>query len=435
MILGICSLPETMKVMRIVNIVIWIIRISVPVLLLVTGAMLYLKTMKDNDVDLPKANKTFIIKCIAAILIFLVPTFVNIIAKISGSNDFRECLDVSSMDVEMAYSNMMDKYIENATNTLNRSDYNIANNYLQNFEGEEKTTYQNKLKELLPQIIEKEKQIAQENASNPDDANEESSSGSKSSSGSGSFTSDTTPGTTSGEGKNIKVTNTVKEACKWVLNPSNYVIRLQTCSDQYQYGKPGFANINPVTALPGNGYAYTTPNGVTNYRANNTITFLDYEYGAFGGEITLYNTESYNDIFSIMYKTFFLEQVLVGYAKDMTSGDPFINSNGEYNIVTGDCFQNYRYDLTHTYLTTNATYKNTMESSINRTKYNILVDSTTGDLIKVRYNTSENGVLPIITNTSKTGSVNDILYAMGHQQNTYISNYANAVIYDCRNLQ
>ena len=49
MILSVCDIPEVLKVMRIVNIIITIIRIAVPILLIVSSMISYMNAIKDND--------------------------------------------------------------------------------------------------------------------------------------------------------------------------------------------------------------------------------------------------------------------------------------------------------------------------------------------------------------------------------------------------
>lgn len=59
MILQICDNPTVLSVMRIVNIAILIIKIVVPILLILTGMITLLKTIKVGEEDLlAKAKKT-----------------------------------------------------------------------------------------------------------------------------------------------------------------------------------------------------------------------------------------------------------------------------------------------------------------------------------------------------------------------------------------
>ena len=86
-LLNICNNADVLSTMRIVRIVLMIIRIFVPILLIVSLLLTYLKAVKDNDSDaLNKANKSVVYKSVAAILVFFIPTFVNLIADIVDVN-------------------------------------------------------------------------------------------------------------------------------------------------------------------------------------------------------------------------------------------------------------------------------------------------------------------------------------------------------------
>lgn len=128
MIFHICDNASVLGVMRIVKIVITIIKIAVPVFLLVTGALDYLRTMKDKDVDLGKTNKLFIKKCIAAIIIFLIPTFVRIVVKISsGDEGYYKCFNNASVEkIDDSLVTEAKTYLQTLAATYNESDYNVA---------------------------------------------------------------------------------------------------------------------------------------------------------------------------------------------------------------------------------------------------------------------------------------------------------------------
>ena len=87
MILNICDNPSILSVMRIINMVILIIKIVVPIILILVGMMTLMKTIKVGDDDLlAKAKKQLINNALAAIMVFLVPTIVSVLVKVSFSN-------------------------------------------------------------------------------------------------------------------------------------------------------------------------------------------------------------------------------------------------------------------------------------------------------------------------------------------------------------
>ena len=105
MILSICSNPEVLEVMRIINVIILFIQIAVPILLILTGMTTLMSTIKvGNDDLLAKAKKQLVNNSIAAVVIFLIPTLVNVIVKISDSNnEYRDCLYADTENISNAY--------------------------------------------------------------------------------------------------------------------------------------------------------------------------------------------------------------------------------------------------------------------------------------------------------------------------------------------
>ena len=85
--------------------------------------------IKDKDSDiLNKSLKNIVAKSIAAILVFMIPTFVNVLANISnGDESYLSCLNMAtSENILEAYVNHARTLIELSRKTLNNSDYNEA---------------------------------------------------------------------------------------------------------------------------------------------------------------------------------------------------------------------------------------------------------------------------------------------------------------------
>ena len=93
-ILSLCDNGDVLSVFRIVNIIIMIIKVAVPILLIIVGMVTLMKTIKTGNEDLlAKAKKQLVSNCIAAVIIFLVPTLVNVIVKTNGvENGYKDCL-------------------------------------------------------------------------------------------------------------------------------------------------------------------------------------------------------------------------------------------------------------------------------------------------------------------------------------------------------
>ena len=129
-VLNICNNADILSSMRVVRIIILIIRIAVPIVLLLSIMLSYLSAVKDNDMDaLNKVNKGIISKVIAALLVFFIPTFVNLIADIVdvNKNSYISCIKLSTKEniQEALYNTALEK-IHTARKTLTKADYQAA---------------------------------------------------------------------------------------------------------------------------------------------------------------------------------------------------------------------------------------------------------------------------------------------------------------------
>ena len=118
MILNICDNPSVLEVIRIINMVILIVKIAVPILLILTGMITLMKTIKvADDVLLAKAKKQLISNAVAAIVIFLIPTLVNVLVKVSDTNNqYKDCLYSANFD------GINQKYYENAETAVSKAE-------------------------------------------------------------------------------------------------------------------------------------------------------------------------------------------------------------------------------------------------------------------------------------------------------------------------
>ena len=161
MIASICSNPKVLEVMRYINIFITIIRIVVPILLIFSLSFKLIKAVTSGNEDgLSKVKKNAPSNIIAAVVIFLIPSIVSLIVKVSFPNsDYKECLIIKSSDeINILYDNKMSEYVSIAAETLDINDYANALNYLKNIKDKNKRNgYQKKLDELKKQIDDKNK--------------------------------------------------------------------------------------------------------------------------------------------------------------------------------------------------------------------------------------------------------------------------------------
>ncbi len=155
-ILGICNEPSILEVLRIVVLFINIIKAVVPIILIIS-IMIKLAgaVTKQSQDEINKVVKSAVPNAIAAVLIFLIPTFVDIVARISFPNsDYSQCISgISKETIQVSYHNRMDELIKIAQEELNYYNYSNAYSYLSNIKDDSKRTeYENKLQEIKEQI-------------------------------------------------------------------------------------------------------------------------------------------------------------------------------------------------------------------------------------------------------------------------------------------
>lgn len=155
LIQSICSVPEVLELMRVINIVILIIKIVVPIILILTGMITFMQSIKVGDEDLlSKAKKSFITKCIAAICVFMIPTLVNVLVTISDpNNEYRDCLSTSSSTIDDSYEKRAEELLSKAETSKKIEDYSNAVNAVNAVKDtEKKKGYQSRLDSLIKEI-------------------------------------------------------------------------------------------------------------------------------------------------------------------------------------------------------------------------------------------------------------------------------------------
>ena len=155
MILSICSNPQVLEVMRIINMIILIIKIAVPILLILTGMITLMNTIKvGNDDLLAKAKKQLISNSIAAIVIILIPTLVNVIVKISDTNnEYRDCLYADTEIISNAYTSRAEELLSSAENSKTYNDYYAAKDAVSKIKDEnERASLEERLDNLYKDI-------------------------------------------------------------------------------------------------------------------------------------------------------------------------------------------------------------------------------------------------------------------------------------------
>ncbi len=229
-------------------------------------------------------------------------------------------------------------------------------------------------------------------------------------------------GESTGYGKDVPVTEELKEACRWMLNPESIKIRLYTCSDEHMYK-------DPQEQLLGGAYE-TVVRGKKVWMSKEAMTFKTYQLGVFAGEINpYYEKKNTRDTFAIMYRTVILKSLIPRIIANKTE---IKNENGEYLYIAGSCAQNYKMKTINEYYYSGK-YKDTIDQVMADTAYMIVVN-TDGKITDVRYNT-RSGIVPLIKQADREGKgykeIIEVVLKSGHDLSHY---YKDAVVYDCRNL-
>ncbi len=126
MILGICDNADILSVMRIVNVVIMIIQIAVPIILIIMCMIEFMGAIKIGDQDLlKKASQSAARKAIACVIIFMVPTLVTTLVKISApDSNFTACIDNATLDnINNTYASSASELMEVAESTESYTAY------------------------------------------------------------------------------------------------------------------------------------------------------------------------------------------------------------------------------------------------------------------------------------------------------------------------
>ncbi len=128
MFLSICDSPEILSVIRIVKIIINIIMVIAPIILIISLMFSFASAVKSNDDGaLVKEFRNSIPKIIATLLIFFVPTIINVILSITLNVPYKQCFSSATPEgINNAYATLAKNELANARNSLKDSDYQRA---------------------------------------------------------------------------------------------------------------------------------------------------------------------------------------------------------------------------------------------------------------------------------------------------------------------
>lgn len=95
-----CQREEIARVIGYIDFFIKIIRVAVPIVLIISAMIKLTNAITKND-GLDSVKKVLVVNVVAAILIFLIPSFINIITKITGTYDsYENCIKLSKNPIK-----------------------------------------------------------------------------------------------------------------------------------------------------------------------------------------------------------------------------------------------------------------------------------------------------------------------------------------------
>lgn len=91
---SLCGADGLGPILKIVGLVVWGVRVAVPIILIVVGMFDLAKAVTEKKEDeIKAAQQKLIKKAIAAVLVFLVITLVGLIMGIIGADDYKQCME------------------------------------------------------------------------------------------------------------------------------------------------------------------------------------------------------------------------------------------------------------------------------------------------------------------------------------------------------
>ena len=155
MFLSICDNPDVLSIMRIIKIIINIIMVIAPIILIISLMFSFTNVVKSNDDDaLMKEFKNAIPKIIATLLIFFVPTIINIILSVTLNVPYKQCFNSATTEgISSAYINIAKDSLNSAKKSLKDSDLQKAKNAISKITDNSVKEELNKEAELISEYV------------------------------------------------------------------------------------------------------------------------------------------------------------------------------------------------------------------------------------------------------------------------------------------
>ena len=161
MLLTVCSNPDLLSVMYLVNQMINVLKIVAPIALIIAMMISLVKAVIANDENMVAKEKAKIPKkMIAMVLIFFVPTFIQVVMNIVDSSyEYNSCfVGATKENIAQAYLTKADNAVLKAEESLNYLDVEEAKLAINKLKDKEKQANYNERIDVVKETIKKKKE-------------------------------------------------------------------------------------------------------------------------------------------------------------------------------------------------------------------------------------------------------------------------------------
>ena len=162
--MNICSRPDVLEVMYILNIIVSIAKVIVPIIIIITGMISFFKVVT-SDNDYKDAAQVLITKVIVGAFVFFVPSFVYAVISLVDPTDFSLCFkNATKQNINNAKVKAATDAVLEAERTQNKAEYDTAMGFVAYLDsGTVKTNLNSRLDAVNKTIAENAKKKQEEN--------------------------------------------------------------------------------------------------------------------------------------------------------------------------------------------------------------------------------------------------------------------------------
>lgn len=136
--MALCEDPDILNVLYIFKTGINLVTISAIVILVIMIILDVIKVIASADADTKKITNSISKRIIATVIIFLIPSILNIVIQLTGQTlDYGSCIDNANREyISVAYANKAEEYVRIAQQSLNEDNLYRAKKYVKKIKDE-----------------------------------------------------------------------------------------------------------------------------------------------------------------------------------------------------------------------------------------------------------------------------------------------------------